>query len=256
MSKNSIDAGSAHDPASMDQVRELLFGSQLKDMEMKFQRQEERFLREIADSRDALKQRIDSLEKFMKSETSSLMNRLNQEKNERENVLKDEARTRTDAIKAEQSERSDALKAEQKERAEAMKVEQKERADAVNQLIKDLNAMQETFDRKLTKLSATLDSTERELRELLMSESSTLSDKVEEKYQDSLDVLRETAAQIRHDMVYRTNLSGMFTDIAVKLSGRSTSDLTNMLRNSELQQSRVFEEGPVPAPAKKGAESK
>jgi hypothetical protein len=36
-----------------------------------------------------------------------------------------------------------------------------------------------------------------------------------------LQVLSETAAQIRHDMVYRSSLSSMFTEVAVKLSGRT-----------------------------------
>ena len=42
MSKRVSDSGQP-ETASMEQVRELLFGAQLKDMEIRFQRQEERF---------------------------------------------------------------------------------------------------------------------------------------------------------------------------------------------------------------------
>ena len=71
------------DNASMDQVRELLMGTQLKDMENRILRQEERFKQEIADFRETVKNRLDSLESFMKSESSSLLHRLQEEKSER-----------------------------------------------------------------------------------------------------------------------------------------------------------------------------
>jgi hypothetical protein len=54
----------------------------------------------------------------------------------------------------------------------------------------------------------------------MMTENTTLSSKIEEKYQDALSVLSRTAEQIRDDMVYRSSLSGMFTEAALKLSGQ------------------------------------
>ena len=81
MSKRVDGPGMTPETAPMEQVRELLFGAQLKDMETRFQRREERFMREVADARDSMKKRLDSLEGFMKSETSSLLSRLKEEKN-------------------------------------------------------------------------------------------------------------------------------------------------------------------------------
>jgi hypothetical protein len=179
--------------ASMEQVRELLFGAQLKDMETRFQRQEERFQREIADTRNTLKTRLDSLDNFMKSEIASLLHR---------------------------------LKDEQSEREEIVKAEQRERAEAVAQLARDLAAAGENFERKLTKLSGMLDSTERGLRQLLQAENSALSTKVDEKYQDALDTLSKTSSEIRRDMVYRSSFSTMLTEMAVKLSGQWVLDVT------------------------------
>jgi signal transduction histidine kinase len=172
----------------MEQVRELLFGAQLTDMETRAQRQEERFLREIGDVRDSLKSRLDSLENFLKTESGSLLHRLQEEQSERE---------------------------------VAMKAEQRERADALALLARELASTAEAFERKLAKLSGALDTATHELRGLLMSESGALSSKMEERYQDALQVLSETAVQIRHDMVYRSSLSSMFTEVAVKLSGRT-----------------------------------
>ncbi|MDR2788894.1 MAG: hypothetical protein LBD06_11215 [Candidatus Accumulibacter sp.] len=189
--------------APMEQVRELLFGAQLKDMETRFQRQEERSQRETADLRNALKTRIDSVENFMKSEVASILHRL----------------------KGEQDERAEIIKAEQRERNESMKTEQRERAEAVASLSKELAAANEAFERKLAKLSGTLDNVERELRQLLQTESGTLSAKMDERYQDALSVLSKTAAEIRGDMVYRSSFSTMLTEMAVKLSGQWALDI-------------------------------
>jgi hypothetical protein len=218
MTKRPQETGFMQESASMEQVRELLFGAQLKDMEIRAQRQEERFLRELDDVRESLKSRLDSLENFLKSETGSLLRRLQEEQAERDN-----------ALKAEQRERGEAIRAEQRERAESVKAEQRERAEALAQLAKDLAAATDAFDRKIAKLSGTLDEAEHGLRGLLMSESGSLSSKIDERYQDALGVLSQTAAQIRHDMVYRSSLSGMFTEIAVKLSGQWAMDMGQLM---------------------------
>jgi DNA repair exonuclease SbcCD ATPase subunit len=220
MNKRSNEAPQPAEATSMDQVRDILFGAQLKDLETRFQRQEERFTREINDARDALKKRLDSLENFMKSENASLLNR-----------IKEEGAERGSEIKQEQRERTEALKNEQRERSEGLKNEQRERADAFAQMSKDLASAAENFERKLTRLSDSLDNVERELRQLLIAESGSLSDKVEEKYQDALGVIAATAAQIRHDMVYRTSLSGLLHDVAVKLSSQWSGELGQMMLN-------------------------
>lgn len=204
--------------APMEQVREILFGAQLKDMEVRFKRQEERLLREIHDVKDSLKKRLDSLENFMKSEVSSLLDRLRREQEEREAVQRAEQKERAEAIQSEQRERLEALKNEQRERVEALKAEEKERLEAVARLTGDLNGASDAFERKMAKLSNTIDTVERDLRSLLLTESGSLTDKIESKYADALNVLAKTAAQIRSDMVYRTALSGMFAEMVGGLS--------------------------------------
>jgi hypothetical protein len=192
--------------ASMEQVRELLFGAQLKDMQTRFQRQEERFQRDLADARYALKTRLDSLENFMKSEIASLLHR---------------------------------IKAEQDERAEIVKAEQRERAESVALVAKDLAAANEALERKLSKLSDALDNAERELRQLLQTESGALSVKVDERYQDALGALSKTSSEIRRDMVYRSSFSSMLTEMAVKLNGQWLLDVTPGLVTVESQRDAV-----------------
>jgi phage-related protein len=209
MSKRSGEMAHMTDAAPMEQVRDLLFGAQLKEMEMRFQRQEERFQRDIADARDMLKNRIDSLENFMKSETASLLYRIKEEKAE-----------------------GDA----------ALKGEQRERAEAIAQIVKDMASTAESFDRKLAKASGALDTVEQELRRLLLSETGALSGKIEEKYQDALKSLQKTAADIRHDMVARSSLSSMFTEVAFKLSGQWSSDINRLLTTAQTDMSEYSAE--------------
>lgn len=215
--------------APMEQVRELLFGAQLKDMEVRFKRQEERLLREIHDVKDSLKKRLDSLENFMKSEVSSLLSRLRQEQEERDAAQKAEQRDRIEAIKNESRERSESIKneinerveaqrKEEHERVEGLKNEERQRLEAVAQINNDLNVTTEAFERKLSKLANTIDTAERDLRALLLTESGSLTDKIETKYSDALNVLAKTAAQIRSDMVYRSSLTSMFAEMVGGLS--------------------------------------
>ena len=198
--------------APMEQVREILFGAQLKDMEIRFKRQEERFSQEISDVRDFFKKRLDSLENFMKSEVSGLLDRLRRESEEREAAQKDEQKERNEALAAEQRERTELWQQEQRERMEAVKNEERERQEAAARLASDMAAATAALERKLAKLSSTLDSAERDLRSLLMDESGSLNDKIERKYADALRALSKTNIQIRNDMVYRAALSGLFAE--------------------------------------------
>ena len=73
---------------NVDKIRDILFGSQMRDYDKKFARLEERLLKESADLREDLKRRFDSLEAFMKSEVVLLSDAQKAEKNAREQALK------------------------------------------------------------------------------------------------------------------------------------------------------------------------
>ena len=191
-----MDKTDSKDLVAMNQVRDLLFGTQLKDIETRFQRQEARFQREVNDAKEALKTRLDSLENFMRSETASLVHRINTEAAERDAVLK---------------------------------AEQKERIEAFNTLSSNIAASEKALERRLAALSSTLDNTEQEIRKLMQAETNSLNNKIDEKYEAALNVISETASQIRHDMVYRSTLSNMFTETAVKLSNQWTEDLVEVM---------------------------
>jgi len=190
-----INNKDSNDIVSMNQVRDLLFGTQLKDIEARFQRQETRFQREVNDAKEALKARLDSLENFMRSETASLLHRVNTEATERD---------------------------------AALKAEQRERVEAFNTLAGNITAAEQAFERRITALSNTLDNAEQEIRKLVQTETNNLNNKIDEKYAAALNVISETASQIRHDMVYRSTLSSMLTAMAVKLSNQWSTDMTEV----------------------------
>ena len=73
--------------ASVEKIRDILFGSQIKNYESRFSRLEDALARETAEIKDSMRRRLDSLEAFFKSETESLAARLKTERDEREELL-------------------------------------------------------------------------------------------------------------------------------------------------------------------------
>ncbi len=88
---------------SLDKVRDILFGAQVRDADKRFARLEERLTKEAADLKDDVRKRLGVLEQFVKHELESLAER-----------LKGEHEARTDAVKDLQRELRDASKANEK----------------------------------------------------------------------------------------------------------------------------------------------
>ncbi|GJL53365.1 MAG: hypothetical protein NPIRA02_04970 [Nitrospirales bacterium] len=73
--------------ASLDKVRDILFGAQSREYEKRFTRLEERLLKEAAELRNDLKSRFDSLEQYVKHEVESLTSRMKNEQKEKTESL-------------------------------------------------------------------------------------------------------------------------------------------------------------------------
>ena len=84
--RQAIEGGSA---ASIDKVRDILFGGQMREVERRFAKLEERLLKETTDLKAHLKSRLDALESFTKKESESLIDQ-----------IKTEHEARTDAVGA------------------------------------------------------------------------------------------------------------------------------------------------------------
>ncbi|SFS17867.1 hypothetical protein SAMN05421771_3279 [Granulicella pectinivorans] len=81
---NSYDNHAPADPkASIEKVRDILFGSQTKSNEARFARLEDGLAREVFEMKDLLRRRVESLEAFFHSETQALAERIRDEREER-----------------------------------------------------------------------------------------------------------------------------------------------------------------------------
>ena len=75
--------------ASIDKVRDILFGVQMREYDKRFARLEERLLKETSDLKDDVKKRLAALEQFVKQEVDALGERLSTEHAGRTDDVKD-----------------------------------------------------------------------------------------------------------------------------------------------------------------------
>lgn len=69
--------------ASLDKVRDILFGGHMRDVERRFARLEERLLKDTSDLKDDVRRRLDALELYTKNETESLAGQIKAEHEDR-----------------------------------------------------------------------------------------------------------------------------------------------------------------------------
>lgn len=88
MNHAELEAAGPQAGASMDKIRDILFGSQIKHFETRFARLEENLTRETAELKETTRRRFESVEGFLKTETESLAARLKSEREERSGALR------------------------------------------------------------------------------------------------------------------------------------------------------------------------
>ncbi len=93
------DNGTIAESGNVDRIRNILFGSQMRDYDGRFQRLEERLGREAEALRHDLQKRLDGLEAFIKGEVESLANRLKTEQSERGQAVEKAARDLADTAR-------------------------------------------------------------------------------------------------------------------------------------------------------------
>jgi hypothetical protein len=73
---------------NVDKIRDILFGSQMRDYESRFVRLEETLTKEVADLKETSRKRFEGLETYLKKELESLQGRLKAERDERSDADK------------------------------------------------------------------------------------------------------------------------------------------------------------------------
>jgi exonuclease VII large subunit len=77
--RHQNSAQEASEAGSVDKIRDIIFGNQMRDYETRFVRLEQRLLKEISDLRDETGKRFDSFELYVNKELESLGARLKTE---------------------------------------------------------------------------------------------------------------------------------------------------------------------------------
>jgi oligoendopeptidase F len=91
--------GGIDESGKVDRIRDILFGSQMRDYDGRFQRLEEHLIREVSDVRADVQKRLEVLENFMKGEVESIRNRANAEQSERSSAIEKLSRDLIEAAK-------------------------------------------------------------------------------------------------------------------------------------------------------------
>jgi len=92
--------GEQREGANVDKIRDILFGSQMRDYEKRFARLEERFAKASETLREDFKKRVDALEAYVGQELESLGHRLKTEKAERAEEVKELTRETRETSKS------------------------------------------------------------------------------------------------------------------------------------------------------------
>jgi hypothetical protein len=83
---NSATNSEIDEAGKVDRIRDILFGSQMRDYDGRFQRLEEHLAREATEVRAETQKRLDALERFIKGEVDSINSRAATEHGERCNA--------------------------------------------------------------------------------------------------------------------------------------------------------------------------
>ncbi len=136
-------AGEGTGAASLEKVRDILFGGQMRDVDRRFARLEERLLKETNDLKEDVKRRLDALEKYARHETESLAGHIKAEHADRvesdsnlSHELKDAAR----AIEKRTAALDDQLGRSQRELRQQMLEQHQQLSDDIRQKVDEVLA--------------------------------------------------------------------------------------------------------------------
>jgi len=138
---------------NVDKIRDILFGSQMRDYEKRFIRLEERIMKETADLRDETKKRFDSLENYINKEMESLSDRLTAEKD-----------ARSESVKELSKELKDTSKSFEKKVGRLDEQLRKSSRDLRQQILDQSKSLSDEIREKHEETAAALEQTAQELR--------------------------------------------------------------------------------------------
>ena len=160
--------GDVESGASVDKIRDILMGPQIKNYETRFVRLEETVARENGQIKDMMARRFESLEGFIKKETEALASRLKAERDERNESVRELARdlkSTADALTKKINELDNKTADAQSELRKDMLAETRKLMDELRKRSDDITAL---LERRSNELRA--DKTDRSLLAALLAD--------------------------------------------------------------------------------------
>ncbi len=145
---------------NVDQIRDILFGTQMRNYEKRFVRLEERVSKEVSQLREDTRKQITALETFFRNELDSLIERLAGEQKERT--------SRDEQLGAELESLSKALEAKAAELDEKLT---RTARDIRQQLLGQSKSLSDEMQARYAELSASLEREAEELRSAKLDRS-------------------------------------------------------------------------------------
>jgi hypothetical protein len=140
--------GAIEESGKVDRIRDILFGSQMRDYDGRFQRLEEHLAQEAAEIRAVVQKRLETLENFMKGEVESITNRADAERSERSSAIEKLGRDLAEAAKNLES-RIKNLDEQTAKETHALRQQQLDQSKALSEEIREKHdQMKASLDRE------------------------------------------------------------------------------------------------------------
>lgn len=163
---------------NVEKIRDILFGTQMREYEKRFNRLEDRMQKEVNSLKDELLKSFESLEKYMKKEFELLNERLEKEQDDRSssvNKLTESLKDSSSSFEKKLIQTEDKLNKRSRELHEQILSQSKSLSDEIRQKHETIS---ELLDKEAQELRT--DKVERaDLSELMMEMAMRLSNKVE-----------------------------------------------------------------------------
>jgi hypothetical protein len=183
---SQLTSGDLSGGGNIDKIREILFGSQMRDYEKRFSRLEDRLLKECASLKDETRKRLETLELFVQQEVESLTERIRVGQEAGVEAARDLTR------------------------------------EANHELSQELRNTVKSLDRRVSHLDEQSARNQREIRQQVLDQSKNLSDDIQQKYLEIVSMLEQEAVELRTEKTDRATLAALFTEMAMRLNHEFT----------------------------------
>jgi DNA anti-recombination protein RmuC len=139
--KSDFSGQDTNEINSLDKVRDILFGNQMREVEKRFARLEEHLINESFSLREETKKRLDVIENYLKQEVESLSERLKNEqgsRNEALTTLTEDSKKITTALEKKLTQFDEQVSNNQRELREQILSQSKNLQDDIHQKYQEM----------------------------------------------------------------------------------------------------------------------